>query len=41
MRLDVAVVRGLLLDLRVTGDRRAADAAFERYLAQRAGRRAD
>ena len=31
-RLDVAVVRGLLLDLLATGDRRATTAAFERYL---------
>jgi AcrR family transcriptional regulator len=31
-RLGVAVVRGLLLDLLATGNRRAVDAAFERYL---------
>jgi AcrR family transcriptional regulator len=31
-RLSVAVIRGLLLDLLATGDRRAVDAAFERYL---------
>ena len=35
MRLDVAVIRGLLLDLLVTGDRKAADAAFECYIVQR------
>ena len=35
MRVDVAVVRGLILDLLVTGDRKAADAAFERYVSQR------
>lgn len=33
LRLDVAVVRGLLLDLLITGDREGTDAAFERYLA--------
>lgn len=32
VRLGVAVVRGLLLDLLATGDRAAADAAFERYV---------
>ena len=32
-RLAVAVCRGLLLDLLATGDRKAVDAAFERYLA--------
>ena len=31
-RLGVAVVRGLLLDLLATGDRREVDEAFERYL---------
>jgi len=31
-RLAVAVVRGLLLDLLATGDRRAVNAAFERYV---------
>jgi AcrR family transcriptional regulator len=31
-RLSVAVIRGLLLDLLATGDRRAVDAAFEHYL---------
>ncbi len=31
-RLGVAVVRGLLLDLLATGERRAVDEAFERYL---------
>jgi len=34
VRLGVAVVRGLLLDLLATGDRDAVDAAFERYVAQ-------
>jgi hypothetical protein len=32
LRLDLAVVRGLLLDLLVTGDRAATNRAFERYL---------
>ena len=32
-RLGLAVVRGLLLDLLATGDRRGCDAALERYLA--------
>jgi AcrR family transcriptional regulator len=32
-RLSVAVVRGLLLDYLATGDRRAVDEAFERYVA--------
>jgi AcrR family transcriptional regulator len=31
-RLGVAVVRGLLLDLLATGDRKGVNAAFERYL---------
>lgn len=31
-RLAVAVVRGLLLDLLATGDRKGVDEAFERYL---------
>ncbi|HUZ22073.1 MAG TPA: TetR/AcrR family transcriptional regulator [Acidimicrobiales bacterium] len=31
-RLGAAVVRGLLLDLLASGDRRGADEAFERYL---------
>ena len=35
LRLDVAVVRGLLLDLLLTGDRKGTDAAFAQYLAQR------
>ena len=35
LRLDVAVIRGLLLDLLLTGDRKGTDAAFARYLAQR------
>lgn len=39
LRLDVAVLRGLLLDLLVTGDRAAADAAFDRYRALRSGGR--
>ena len=33
-RLSVAVIRGLLLDLLATGDRRGVDAAFERYVAR-------
>ena len=33
-RLGLAVVRGLLLDLLATGDRRATTAAFEAYLTQ-------
>ena len=33
LRLGVAVVRGLLLDLLATGDRRGVNQAFERYLA--------
>jgi AcrR family transcriptional regulator len=32
-RLDLAVTRGLLLDLLTTGDRDGVDAAFERYVA--------
>jgi AcrR family transcriptional regulator len=32
VRLGVAVVRGLLLDLAVTGDRKACDAAHERFV---------
>ena len=35
LRLDVAVIRGLLLDLLLTGDRKGTDAAFAQYLAQR------
>ncbi len=35
IRLDIAVIRGLLLDLLLTGDRKGTDAAFERYLATR------
>lgn len=35
-RLDVAVVRGLLLDLLATGDRRGVQAAHDTYLAWRA-----
>jgi AcrR family transcriptional regulator len=31
-RLDLAVTRGLLLDLLTTGDRRGTDRAFERYV---------
>ncbi len=31
LRLDIAVVRGLLLDLLVTGDRRGTDAAMAAY----------
>ena len=37
-RLGVAVTRGLLLDLLATGDRRAVDAAMERYIAAVAAR---
>jgi AcrR family transcriptional regulator len=33
-RLGVAVIRGLLLDLLASGNRRAVDAALERYIAQ-------
>jgi AcrR family transcriptional regulator len=33
-RLGIAVIRGLLLDLLATGNRRAVDAALERYIAQ-------
>jgi len=32
LRLDIAVIRGLLLDLLVTADRKGTDAAFEQYL---------
>lgn len=32
-RLNVAVIRGLLLDLLATGNRKAVDDAFERYIA--------
>jgi AcrR family transcriptional regulator len=32
LRLDIAVIRGLLLDLLVTGDRKGTNAAFELYL---------
>jgi AcrR family transcriptional regulator len=32
-RLDLAVTRGLLLDLLASGDRKGTDAAFERYIA--------
>jgi AcrR family transcriptional regulator len=32
-RLDLAVTRGLLLDLVATGDRKGTDAAFEQYIA--------
>jgi hypothetical protein len=31
-RLGVAVVRGLILDVLATGDRKGTDAAFKRYL---------
>jgi AcrR family transcriptional regulator len=31
-RLDIAVVRGLLLDYLLTGDRKGTDDAFERYV---------
>jgi AcrR family transcriptional regulator len=33
-RLGLAVVRGLLLDLLATGDRKGVDAAYERFLRQ-------
>jgi hypothetical protein len=33
LRLGIAAVRGLLLDLLVTGNREAADAAMERFAA--------
>ena len=33
VRIGVALMRGLLLDLLATGDRRGVDAAFERFLA--------
>jgi hypothetical protein len=33
-RLSVAVVRGLILDLLATGDRKGVTAAFDRYLRQ-------
>ncbi len=32
-RLDLAVTRGVLMDLLATGDRAAADAAIEQYAA--------
>lgn len=35
MRLDIAVIRGLLLDLLLTGDRAGTDAAFDAYLRTR------
>ena len=35
LRVDVAVLRGLLLDLLVTGERHGVDEAFECFLAQR------
>ncbi len=38
-RLGLAVVRGLLLDLLATGDRKGVDQAFERYLTQVASSR--
>jgi AcrR family transcriptional regulator len=34
-RMDVAIVRGLLMDLLATGDRRGVNEAFRRYVAQR------
>ena len=33
VRIGVALMRGLLLDLLATGDRKGVDAAFERFLA--------
>jgi AcrR family transcriptional regulator len=38
-RLDVAVVRGLLLDLLTTGNRKAVDASLDAYLLMRSGSR--
>jgi hypothetical protein len=35
-RADVAIVRGLLLDLLATGDRDGVEAAFQAYLGWRA-----
>ena len=35
LRLDVAVIRGLLLDLLLTGDRKGTNAAFAQYLTLR------
>jgi AcrR family transcriptional regulator len=35
-RMDLAMVRGLLMDLLATDDRRSVNAAFRRYVAQRA-----
>ena len=37
IRLDVAVIRGLLMDLLLTADRKGTDAAFEQYLRLRGG----
>lgn len=37
-RLDLAVARGLLYDLLITGDRRAVDAAMRRYVGWAYGR---
>lgn len=39
LRVDVAVMRGLLLDVLVTGDDEGVDAAFEHYRALRRARR--
>jgi AcrR family transcriptional regulator len=41
MRLMLAVVRGLLLDLLATGERADVDAAFERFVAMVAGDRSE
>ena len=38
IRLDIAVMRGLLLDALLSGDRRGVDEAFERYVAMRPDR---
>ncbi len=35
IRLDIAVIRGLLLDLLLTGDRAGTNKAFERYVSMR------
>jgi AcrR family transcriptional regulator len=35
MRVDIAVIRGLLLDLLITGDRRGTDAALRAYVGLR------
>ena len=37
LRLDIAVIRGLLLDLLLSGDHDGTDRAFDRFLAMRPG----